>query len=168
MRGGGSGESGGEVDGRIGERTFGEAKIEKLGAAFGEHDVAGFEVTMHDTVAVRSLEAVSDFGANAEEQIEREGRFLEAVGESFALEMFHDEVADAVLLANVVEMADIGMIEGRDGAGFAFETFASFGFFGKMRGKNFDGDFAVEAGVEGAVDFAHAAGTEGRLNFVGT
>ena len=36
-----------------------------------------------------------------------------------------------------------------------------------MRGQNFDGDNAVEAGIFGAIDLAHAARTDGGEDFVG-
>ena len=69
--------------------------------------------------------------------------------------------------ADVVKMADVRVIQRRDGTGFALEAVLKFGTGGKMRGENLDGDGAVEAGVIGAVDFAHAAGAERGLNFVG-
>jgi hypothetical protein len=114
-----------------------------------------------------ALEAVADFGAGTGEKFERERAFFQAIGESFALKVFHHDVAHAVLFADIVELADVGMIQGRDGAGFAFETRVGFGFFGEMLGENFDGDGAVEASVARAVDFTHAACAEAGLNFVG-
>jgi len=44
--------------------TVGEAEIEKLGAGFGEHDVAGFQIAMDDAAAVSFVERVGDFRAN--------------------------------------------------------------------------------------------------------
>src|SRR3990170_5452652 len=38
----------------------------------------------------------------------------------------------------------------------------------ELFGKDFDGDFAPELAVPGAVDFAHATGPEGREDLVGT
>jgi len=37
--------------------------------------------------------------------------------------MLHNQVVDAVLLPDVVESADMGMIEAGDGSGFRFESF---------------------------------------------
>ena len=53
------------------------------------------------------------------------------------------------------------MVEGGDGSGFAFEAIA------EVRGGEFDGDGAVEAGINGSVDLAHAAGSEEGFDFVG-
>ena len=70
------------------------------------------------------------------------------------------------LLADVVEMADVGVIQRRDGTSFSLEAGVSFGFFGKMFGEDFDGDGAVKASVARGVDFAHAPCAEAGLNFV--
>ena len=154
--------------GAAGDGTgFCQAEVENFCAAFGEHDVAGLEIAMDDAVAMSALEAVANFSADTSELLERKRAFFQTIGESFTLEIFHDDVANAVLFADVVELADVGMIQGRDGAGFAFEACVRFGFFGEMFGENLDGDGAVEAGVARAVDFAHAACAEAGLNFVG-
>lgn len=73
------------------------------------------------------------------------------------LDHFHDEVVGA----DIVERADVGVIEGGDGSGFAFEALAEIGL-GEL-----DGDFAVEACVAGFVDNAHAAFADGGEDLVG-
>ena len=74
-----------------------------------------------------------------------------------SVDQFHDEVVGA----DVLELADVGVVEGGDGAGFALEALSEFGFGG------FDGYGAVETGVAGFVDFAHAAFAKRREDFVG-
>ena len=66
-----------------------------------------------------------------------------------------DELHDDVVGADVEDLADVGVVERRDGAGFAAETLAE-----DLAG-GFDGDDAVEAGVAGLPDLTHAAGAEG-------
>lgn len=44
---------------------FRQTKIEKLGACFREHDVAGFEVAMDHTVAVRVVEGIANLNGVA-------------------------------------------------------------------------------------------------------
>jgi hypothetical protein len=71
------------------------------------------------------------------------------------------------LRADIVERADVGMIEAGDGFGFALEAGFQGGVVGEVGGEDFDGDFAAEAGVAGAIDFAHAACADGGKDFVG-
>ena len=47
---------------------------------------------------------------------------LEPRRQRFAFQVLHDEVGDAILLADVVQSADVRMIELRDGAGLAIEA----------------------------------------------
>jgi hypothetical protein len=65
-----------------------------------------------------------------------------------------------------MEGADVGMVQARDGSGFALEALALIWIDRKVLGKNFDGNGTVEAGVIGFVDLAHPAGAKGREDFV--
>ena len=64
------------------------------------------------------------------------------------------------MLADVVERADVRMIERRDRAGFALEA------LGERALDGLDGDVAIEPDVVGAIDVAHAAGSGGVDDFV--
>ena len=70
-------------------------------------------------------------------------------------------------MADVVERADMRMVQARNGLRFALETFAQLRIVGKMSGKNLDCDDAVEAGIARAVHLAHTARTERSDDFVG-
>jgi hypothetical protein len=72
-----------------------------------------------------------------------------------------------LLVADVVEDADVGVLEVGDGLGFALEALAEFGALGQMRGQRLDGDDTVEARVAGLVDFAHASCADLCEDFVG-
>ena len=69
---------------------------------------------------------------------------------------FHDEIVGP----DVEEGADVRMIQGRDGAGFALEA------LGELFSGNLDGDVAAQAGIARAVDFAHPAGSNGCENLI--
>ena len=58
------------------------------------------------------------------------------------------------------------MIQCGGGAGFLLEAEQSFGIKRDQLRKNFNGNFAIETGVAGAIDLAHASGTEGRENLI--
>src|SRR5262249_45677404 len=65
-----------------------------------------------------------------------------------------------------VERADAGMIQRRDGTGFAFEALFQIERRRKMAGQDFDGDGPIEARIAGTVHFAHAARAQRRDDFV--
>ena len=72
------------------------------------------------------------------------------------------------MLADIVECADVRMIEGADRLGFAFEPLATIGVGGGFVGQNLDRDGAIEPAVGRSIDFAHAARAKRRNDFIGT
>ncbi len=63
-------------------------------------------------------------------------------------------------MADIVESADVRVIEGGDGVRLGLESGAEF------LADNFDGDIAAETGVMRAVDLAHASRSDRREDFV--
>ena len=109
--------------------------------------------------------AMRDFRADLQDLIERQRAFRQAVSESLAFEIFHHQEVGAVLRADIVEGADVRMLQRGNGPGFPLHPLLQFGVRGKMRRQNLDGDGAVEAGVLGAVNLAHAPSAEERDEF---
>ena len=68
-----------------------------------------------------------------------------------AFDVLHHQIVGA----DVVDLADVGMIQRGDSLGFALEA------FGKLRGRDFDGDVAIQARIVGAIHLAHAADAYG-------
>ena len=77
-----------------------------------------------------------------------------------AVEKFHGDEGAAFGFADVVDGADVGVIEGGSGLGFALEASERLRVGGDVFGEKFECDEAMEAGVFGFVDDAHAAATE--------
>jgi hypothetical protein len=70
------------------------------------------------------------------------------------------------MVADVVQRADVGMAQGRDGLGLALETLAEIGVVLKVRRKSLDGDGAIQPRVAGFVNLAHAAHANQRGDFI--
>ena len=80
--------------------------------------------------------------------------------ERLALEQFHGDERAAFEFADIVNGADVGMIQRRGGAGFAAESLDGLGVLGNVVGKKFEGHVAAEARVLGFVDHAHATAAQ--------
>ena len=145
-----------------------QAEVEHLRPRLREHDVARLEIAMDDAEAVRGVERAGDVDRHAERLAQRQRPARDRVGERLPFEVLHDQVVDAVLMADVVERADVRMVQPRDRARLAVEALAQLRARGEMRGQDLDGDVAVETRVAGAIDLAHAAGAERGDDFVGT
>jgi hypothetical protein len=66
----------------------------------------------------------------------------------------------AFVLVDVVDGADVGVIQSGSSAGFAAKAADSVGHSGEGVVQEFEGDYAPELGVFGFVDYAHAAAAE--------
>ena len=82
------------------------------------------------------------------------------------MEEFHGDEGLAVFFADVVNRADVRMVERGSGLRFALEASERARVVADVFRKKFQRDVAVEAIVFGFVDDAHAAGTEAFENAV--
>ncbi len=128
-----------------------QSEIEQLHAGFGDENVGGFQIAMNHARAVRNVQRVADLYRVFEGPVERQ-RSLQRR----AVHVLHDEVVGS----NVVERADVGMIQRRDGPSLALEPLRE-GFL-----RHLDRDDAVEASVTSFVDVAHAAAPKRSYDFI--
>ena len=74
----------------------------------------------------------------------------------------------ATHLSDVVECADVGIVERGYALRLSREPLAELSISSERRGQNLDRDDAIEARVASAIHFAHASGTEGAEYLVGS
>jgi hypothetical protein len=91
----------------------------------------------------------------------------ETIAKSFSLEVFHHEKIHTVLMADIVERADMLMIERGDRLCFAFEPLSQFRV-GCVFGKNLDGNRSIQPRVSRPVHLTHPTGADRREDFVRT
>src|SRR5262249_54306833 len=118
---------------------------------------------MNDSLAVCSVERVGDFDRQREKQVQLHRLAVDQVLQRLAREALHHDEEVAIMLADLVDSADIGVIQSRCGAGLAAEALKSLGVVGRIVGKKFEGDEAAERGVLGLVDDTHPTAAE-KLN----
>jgi hypothetical protein len=144
-----------------------EAEVEELRAGAREHHVARLEIAMHDARPVRAVEGVGDLDAETEHVVDRERPALNAIRERLALDQLHDEVEIVPLAPDVVDDADVRMVERGNEPRLALEARADLGRACQIARQDLDRDLAAEAAVAGAIDLAHASGADGREDLVG-
>src|SRR5207249_2942831 len=86
--------------------------------------------------------------------------------ERFAVETLHDDERRAVVFADVIQRADVRVIERRNRLGFALEALAEPRVVDALFRKDLDGNRAVQSRVARAIDLAHPAGSERRDDFI--
>jgi hypothetical protein len=124
-----------------------------VGGALDE-DVAGLDVAVEDAELVGLVEGD---GAVAEDHDLVMQRQLEAVAQRLAGDQFHGDVGLALDLADLEDLADVGVVDAGLGAGLAEQAGREIGM---IAADELEGDGAAELRVVGAVDGAHAAVAE--------
>ena len=77
--------------------------------------------------------------------------------ERFPLEMFHHEVVDLSLVTDIVQGADIRVIQRSDRTRLPLEPLPCTGIDRGLLKQDLDRDDAIEASISGPVDFSHSA-----------
>ena len=149
-------------DPSAGSDHFGQSKIQNLGVtALGDEEIRRLDVAMNDAVGVRGIEGVGDFDGREPEQSSISiGR---PAMRCFSVTPSRNSMAMKAwpsLLADVVNGADVGMVESGGGLGFALEAAESLRVSGDLVGQELQGDEAAELNVLGLVDDTHAAAAE--------
>ena len=143
------------------QRSLRQAEIQDLrGPAVHEEDVRGLDVAVHDSLRVRGIQAVGDLDADLQELRNLDGLDGDAVLEGLAFEQFHRDERPAFELADVVDRADVGVIEGRCRARFPAKPLDRLRIPGNVVRKELQRDIPAEARVPRLVDHAHAAPTQ--------
>ena len=86
--------------------------------------------------------------------------YANAVLERLSFEKLHHNKGLPLVFIDVVNCADVGMVECGSGLRFTLESFQGLSVFRKSFRQEFQGDSALELGVLGPVDDAHAAATQ--------
>ena len=112
---------------------------------------------MNNTFLVRGIERVG----NLDGEIERPPGFKPAGGDnvlqSFAFQALHHDKAAAIVLADVVNGADVRMIQAGSRLRFALKAFERLRAASQIFGEEFERHGTLEAHVLGLIDLAHAA-----------
>ena len=109
---------------------------------------------------MRLVERVGDLGSDRERLVEWQRSSFKPRGQRLTLEMRHDQVVRAIHTPDVIDAADVRMVQRGNCARLALETSPRFGVAGDFTGEDFDGNCAVETSIPSFVDLAHAAGAE--------
>jgi hypothetical protein len=92
--------------------------------ALGNHDIRRLQIPMNDVLPVSLIERVGHFDGIPQRQIQREPSFGQPVGESFPLQVLQDQEVDVLVPSQVVEGANVGMVEARHRPCLSLEALA--------------------------------------------
>ena len=116
---------------------------------------------MNDVFGVRAVEGVGALNTQLDEGVGGQRAASDAVLERLALEELHDDVASLVfILANFVDSANVGMVQGGGGTGLAQEAVQRNFVSRNILGQEFQRHHATQGGIFGFINHAHPAAAE--------
>src|SRR5215471_2764494 len=129
-------------------------------ATFRKENVRWLDVSMDDALRVRGVQPVCYVNRHIEQRFWFHRAASDGVFQRLTFEKFHCDERSAVLFANVVDRADIGMVQCGSGFGFAAKPFERLRIVSQRIGKKLKGNETVEPCVLGLVDHTHPAAAE--------
>ena len=115
---------------------------------------------MDNPFGVRRVQGVGNLDGRIEQIFEFQWAGLKALFERQTLQEFHGDEGLALVLANLVNRADSGMIQRRCGTRFAAETLQRRGGLRQVRRQELEGHLPAEKDVFSLVDNTHTSATQ--------
>ena len=104
-------------------RDFRQTEVENFGmAALGDEDVARLDVAVDDPFGMRGVQCVGNFDSQSEQDFGLDGPSGNAMLQGHAVQKFHGDESVAAFLPNVVNGADVGVVQRGSRLGFSPET----------------------------------------------
>ena len=127
-------------------------------AARGDENIRGLDVAVNDARAVRGIQRVGDFDAEREQRLQLQAAMPgESLLQRGAFQILHRDEGAAVLLADVMNGADVGMIQRGGGSSLAAEPAQRLPVPSEFVGQELERDEAAEPGVLRFVNDTHSA-----------
>jgi hypothetical protein len=140
---------------------FGETKIQDFCVtAFDNEDIGGLDVTVNDAFSMGGIEGVGNLDGDIQQTLQFHRPAGDCIFESLALKTFHGDEGFTIFFADVMDGADVGMVQRRGSFGFAAKAAEGLRIPGEVFGEKFKSDEAVEAGILCFVDYSHSAAAQ--------
>ena len=138
-----------------------QAEVQDLRVpALGHEGVRGLDVAVDDALGVSGVQGVGDLDRQLQQLRRLDGLARDAVLESLALQQLHADEGLAFVLVDVVNGADVGMIEGGGGLGLSLEPLQGDLVVGESLGEELQRNVTSKAGVFCLVDHTHPPAAE--------
>lgn len=149
-------------------RRAGRAELQQLDVTVvGDEDVGRLEIRVNDAAPVRGDERIGELDAEVDDAIGRQRSFRrDGLVERAPVEQFDDEVGASVLLARIVDRADVRVGDERRDARFPPEALERVGPRHRLGSQELERDVALEAEIARLVDLGRAVAADPREHFV--
>ncbi len=91
---------------------LGQPKVQNLGVSpLGDEDIPRLDVAMNNAFAVGSIQPVGNLNRQTQQRVGIQGPSRDAMHQGHAVQKFHDDEGPPVVVPNLIDGANIGMIQ---------------------------------------------------------
>src|SRR3984885_11709844 len=138
-----------------------QPKVQNLGmSALGDKDVRGLDVAADDAFCMGCVERIRDLDGEGQDQFRLHRTSRYAMLQRQPIEKLHSDEGLSLLVINLVDRADVRMIQCRGSFGFALKTGECLRVFGYVVGQELEGNKATEFNILSFVDHSHTAAAQ--------
>ena len=124
---------------------LGQPEVQNLHATLaGKQNVARLEIPMDNPGAMRRGQALGDLHCDVDCFSRAQRAAIDRDAQSLALDQLGDNPISAVLVADVVNRNDIGMVQGAGRTGLPFKARNPVRIVREAQGKHFDRDIPLQ------------------------
>jgi hypothetical protein len=125
--------------------------------ALRNEDVGGLDVAMDDAFAVSGVEGVCDLNGQHQQSLGFQRTPGNLMLQRQPFQILHRHEALVTLLGNLVNGANVGMVQGRSGLRLTLEASEGLRILGDLIGQELQGDKAVQFYILSLVNHTHPA-----------
>ena len=148
-------------DGLLYCRHLRQSEVEHLGMpALGDQDVRRLDVAVDDPLCVRRIQRVGDLDSQVQHLLHRHRCARDQVFERGSVQVFHDDERTTLGFIDLVNRADVGMVQRRGGKRLAPEPLQRRSVLRQIVGQELQGHMPRQLLVFGVIDHTHAAAAQ--------
>ena len=129
-------------------------------ATLGYEDICGLDVTVNDALGVSGVEGVSNLDGQRQQCVQFQRSDPDQMLQRLPIEILHGNERLAILLANVINSADVGVIQGGRSLRLTSKPLEGLRVAGHVFGQELQGDEAIKTGVLGLVHHPHTTAAQ--------
>ena len=129
-------------------------------AAFCDENVGWLDIAVDDAFAVGGVERVGNFDGEVEQNFCFQRGGQRSGASASAVQKFHHDIRATVFLADIVNGANVGVIECGSGLRFTAKAFQRLRVARQFFGQEFQTDRAMQPRVLGLINHTHPAAAQ--------
>src|SRR5215472_7114439 len=144
-----------------------QSKIEHLCvAAFRQENIGRLDIPVHDPLRMRRVQRIRDFNAPLHQLVQRHRPLRDALPQRLPFQAFHRDERASALLANVVDRANVRMIQPRRRLRFPLEAFQRLCVIGQLFRQKLQCHRTFQPRIFGPIHHSHSAAAQPLHNSV--